>query len=241
MYGGEVELNFESVRHIYTYNGEKVPGVTTITGVINKPFLVGWASNMAADFVASNLEAGKVYDEMELINIIDGARKAHYMKKKSAGDVGTLVHNFLEQYITGQNPSTLVHEEARKAADRFMSWVNVNKVKFRLNEQQIYSRKHGYAGTLDFVCEIDGKLWLGDIKTSNRIYKVEYGAQMAAYRMARNEEFPDEKYEGCILVRVGKKEGEFELWEQNAEDMKKHERVFLGALELYKAMKEVEE
>jgi hypothetical protein len=39
---------------------------------------------------------------------------------------------------------------------------------------------------------------------------MEYYFQTAAYRNARQEEFPEEKYAGQVIVRVGKKDDEFD-------------------------------
>lgn len=240
LYKGEVELVFESTKHQYFTNGKLVPGCTTVLGVIGKPFLVPWAAKVTVEAMAELFQPGISYDEIQIQQMLETAKKSHYQKKTDAGAIGTLVHRWLEQYIMGENPPMIVHEEARKAAERFLDWVKKDKVTFRLNEQQVFSRKMNVCGTLDFVCEIDGKLWLGDIKTSNAIYKTEYGAQMSCYRMCRTEEYPEEKYAGEILVRVGKQDGEFEIWKIEGNEMDKYDELFINALNLYNSIKKVD-
>lgn len=237
MYSGEVALVFDTMKHRYSNNGEIIPGVTSVLGVIAKPALVNWAANTATDYIAEQIVPGKGYDELQLQTIFDNGRRAHWQKKVDAGAIGSFVHKFVEDYINGKNPPIPVNEDLKKAVGRFMNWVKEHSVKFLLSEQVIYSRKYKYAGTLDFVCKIDGKMYLGDLKTSNGIYKEEYGMQLAAYKHARIEEFPDEKYAGSMLVRVGKKDGEFEFWQ--VDDDETYWKGFKNCLGLYRSLEEI--
>lgn len=241
LYGGKVDVVFESTQHRYYYDGKAVKGVTGILGVIDKPFLVGWAARMACEKMEELFLPNTAYDEIEIKQKLEQAKFNHHFKKTSAADIGTLVHHTIEAIIAGEEPEELEDREAQKAVDRFMKWAKDNEVKFLLSEQMVYSLKHNYCGTLDFACRIGGKLMIGDIKTSNAIHKVEMGGQMSAYRMARQEEFPKENYEGMILVRVGKKDGEFEPWEVPKEDFPIYDQIFLDALNLTNSIAKVEE
>lgn len=40
----------------YLYNGVEYPSVTTITGMVNKPALLGWAANCAVDYIQERLD-----------------------------------------------------------------------------------------------------------------------------------------------------------------------------------------
>lgn len=240
MYNGEIEMVFDDLVHRYSINGKKIKSVTGILGVISKPYLIPWAAKVTVEKMSELFKPGTPYDEIEIKQMLDTSKRAHFAIKTTAADIGTLVHKYLEQYIKGEKPEELVHEQARKATERFINWVEKNKVKFLLSEQMVYSRKYDYCGTLDFVCVINGKLMLGDIKTSNQISKIEYGAQMAAYKMARNEEFPEEKYQGMVLIRVGKKDAEFEHWEIGEEETKIYEDIFLNSISLKSSIDKVE-
>ena len=238
LYNDQVELIFESAKHQYTYNGNKVKSVTGILGTISKPFLVPWAAKVTTEKLAELIKPGVAYDEIQIKQMLDEAKRAHYNTKVSAGDIGTLVHNHIEKIVKNEHPGTLVHQEAANAVNRFMEWARVNQVEFLLSEQVVFSKKYNFCGTLDFVCRMNGKLMLGDIKTSNQISHIEYGAQMVAYKIARCEEFSDESYDGCILVRVGKKDAEFETWEIT--DTKPFEDIFLNALALSNSIEKIE-
>jgi len=240
LYNGEVELFFENFRHQYTCNNKKVTSVTQALSVINKPALVAWAANMAVEYVSTQIEPGKSYDELQLQAIFEAGRKNHYNKKQEAGNLGTFVHKWVEQYIKGENPAMPVNEALQESIKRFMTWVEKHKVTFLLAEQQIYSRKYNYTGTLDFICKIDGKMYIGDLKTSSGIYP-EYLIQTAAYRFARVEEYPEEKYEGQLIVRVGK-DGTFEFAVMRDEAWFRRMFVaFMAALKLQESLEAIKE
>jgi len=239
LYNGTVDLVFEDTRHIYTINGKKIPSTTGVLRILNKPWLIPWAAKVTTEKMAELLKPGVAYDELQIKSMLDEAKRANYTIKTNAGDLGKLVHEYLENFIKGNNPSKLVHDEARNSANRFLDWVNQHKVKFLLLEQMVYSKKYNYCGTLDFVCKVDGKLLLGDIKTSNQIDLVEYPTQVAAYMIAREEEFGD-KFDGAVIVRVGKKDAEFEMMEISAEEMVKYKKIFLTCLKLTELVSTVE-
>lgn len=240
LYNKTIELLFDEYKHKYTVEEEVIPSVTTILGIINKPMLVNWAANTAVDYVAEIVKPGISLDEVQIASMLEGARKAPYQKKKDAGQIGTLVHQWVEDYIHGRNPETPTNEGIKKSVEQFLSWVNIYKVKFLVSEQPIYSKQYKYTGTLDFVCNIDGDLYIGDLKTSKGIYS-EYFIQTAAYRYARTEEFPSEKYKGQIIIRVGK-DGEFERGIMRDDNMyRKMFDGFIAAKGLYKTMKGLEE
>lgn len=204
LYNGTVTLMFNPIGHRYTVNGEKKIGVTTALSVISKPALLQWAVNVAIDELKVNLKAGVAYDELQLANTLESARLAHKKKKEEAAGFGTLVHNWIEKYIKGQNPEPLVNKTLNDAVQTFLKWVEQNNVKFIASEKPVYSKKYDYCGTIDFICEIDGKKYIGDLKTSKGIYD-EYSMQVAAYRYADEEE-SGTQYAGSIIVRIPKTE-----------------------------------
>lgn len=233
LYDGTVQLEFDSFKHRYTVNGKEIPSVTKVLGLIAKPALINWAANMAADCFKSQLEPGKSYDEMQIDTMWSAAKKAHFQKKVDAGTLGSFVHKWVESYIKGENPALPINEEMAWAVGHFIKWVRDHNVKFLLSEQPIYSKQHEYSGTADFICEIDGKLWLGDLKTSSGVYD-EYKMQTAAYLNARCEEYKDERYAGCVIVRVGKEEGDFEAVPFT--DTDSYFEAFLHCLNLHKSL-----
>jgi len=238
MYHGDIEMTFETGRHRYTVDNKPVYGVTSVLGVIAKPGLLFWSANMAADHFRDQINPGQAYDEIELELIWKEAKKAHHTKKETAGSIGTLVHKWVEDYCNKKNPGMPVNKIAAGAVGRFLKWVNEHNIEFLSSEQPCYSKKYNYAGTIDGICKIDGKLYIFDLKTSNRMYD-EMRIQVAAYKHARVEEFPEEKYEGCCILRVGKKDGDIEF--KAFKDKKYYFQAFLNALRLTKNLKLIEE
>ena len=236
LYNKQIKLTFEEIKHTYFYEGKKVPSVTSILSIVNKPALINWAANMAADYFKGQIEPGKSYDEIQLNTIWKDAKSAHYKKKVETGDIGTFVHQWVEDYIKGKNPPPPVNDDLKASTERFMKWQKDEKVKFLSSEQVIYSKINNYCGTLDFICKINGKLYLGDLKTSSGIYKTEHGMQVSAYRMAREEEFTNEKYTGGAIIRIGR-DGAFEVWK--FEDDAIFREGFLAALKLYNTVEEM--
>lgn len=258
LYGGEVEITFNSGLHRYTkFNpvtkqSEVVPSVTTLLGVLDKPALVGWAANMAVDYVFGNesvglppcIIAGSSYDELELSKIAAEARIAHRKKKIEASDIGSHVHKWVERYINAQlkkeeMPLPPVNEQIREATERFVAWAEQHQVKFLASEQMVYSRRYNFVGTFDFICTMQGKpdLYMGDLKTSNGIW-TEYLLQTAAYRYARSEEYPHENYVGQLIVRVGKESGELDF--AVIRDTLAYQTMFRGFLAVMGAFKTME-
>jgi len=239
LYDGSVELMFDDSNHSYWVNGERVIGVTTPLGVINKPALMGWALKLAGEAIISSITAGKTYDEIEIRNIAETAKKAHVGASQNAKDIGTLCHQWLEDYIAGKNPPDPVHPAINAVSKQFLKWEKENPtLEILESERPIYSLKHNYAGTMDFIFKLDGKVYLGDFKTSTGIWD-ENWYQVAAYRMAFQEENPDFKIDGQMIFRFDKENVDgIEVAISQPDDYKKDKEAFLSALQIYKRQKE---
>ena len=230
LYDGEVTLAFDERKHVYTVAGKPVVGVTTVTGVINKN-LTWWASRMAVDHIKSKLTPGQAYDEIEIEEMLEDAYRAHSRSSMKAASIGTMVHSWIENWIAGAEPDMPVNKKAVNAIEQFLKWVGEHDVKFLASEQRVYSRKHRFAGTFDFTAEIDGKVYLGDIKTSSGIYP-EYFVQTGGYDLALLEE-KNQKFHGHIIINTPK-EGDFKF--KILERPATLRQAFLGALNLYNGL-----
>lgn len=241
LYDGKIKLMFQPYGHKYTVDNKRVNSVTQALSIIAKPALISWAARMAAEYFKDQVEPGKKYDEVQLMTIFENAKGAHWKKKVDAGNLGTFVHNWVEDYINGKNPTIPVNKDLKKSVQKFLDWQKKHKVKFLLSEQQVYSRKYNYTGTLDFICIIDGKMYIGDLKTSSGIYP-EMLIQTAAYRFAREEEYPEEEYAGQVIVKVGKADGSLEV--AVIRDYKWYSKMFMAfvaALKLTESMELIKE
>jgi len=240
LYGGKLNLLFDTEKHLYTANGKIVEGVTSITGIINKPALIYWAVNQCVDYLARVIKPGKEYDEIEIQSMLADAKYAHRKKSTEAANIGTLVHDAIETWIKTGKKTELINEKARGAFDLFLKWVKEENVKFLESERKVCSKKWGYAGTLDFICTIGEKRFIGDTKTSTGIWG-EYWLQISGYQQAYEEEMAylksNIKVDGQVIVRVGK-DGSFEV--QKSDAYPRDQKAFNGTLVLYRRLKERE-
>lgn len=238
-------LQFEPNRHRYTLDDKPITGVTTILGVIAKPALINWSANMAVDYIKNNLKRDDLITQKDFDLVLSEARKAHTRKRDKAGDIGTAVHGECENWIRAEylklkpkeNPEyNEVSDKnmADKMIKHFKDWAIKNKVKFIASERQVFSEKYFFCGTYDFLCELDGKIWLGDIKTSNGIYP-EFFFQCAGYQICE-EEMDGTKIDGHIIVNL-KKDGKFD--EKRSVSNKNNKTAFLSALNLYRIINNV--
>lgn len=226
------ELVFDEAKHAYTWGGSFVPGVTTILKVIDKPALIQWSANMACDHFLRELASGRTDHTV----IHKEAKTAHRKKSKDAANAGTNVHEYAEAHFKKQTLPELKTDEAKRGVDAFHKWLDSHKIKVIASERRLFSREHFFAGTCDFVAEIDGVMGVGDIKTSSGIYP-EMRLQTAAYQHALQEEkgitFPVR-----WIIRFDKKTGEFEA--KSFYDFDLDFAGFKAALALHKTLKEIE-
>jgi len=107
---------------------------------------------------------------------------------------GTDVHEWAEKVVLG----TAVGEAPlliRPYIESFTRFLREWRPVYEATEATVYSRAHGYAGTLDWIARIPGHgLVLGDIKTKpdgKTLYGDAIGLQLAAYRYADFIGLPD--------------------------------------------------
>lgn len=225
---------FDEALHMYFYDGKPMTGVTTILGVIAKPALIQWSANMAvASFEKQILQLSHDGATLQgILSIIDDiketARYAHKTKKDSAADIGTLAHKWIELWIKGENPAP--HPVVSHMTDQFVNWAKANKVKFLGSELRCYDIDNWYAGTCDLVMEIDGKVWIGDIKTSSGIYP-SFFFQTAAYQHAMQSMGKYPEVEGHVIINISK---DGKLKEQRSYGFTENLKAFVAALTLYR-------
>jgi hypothetical protein len=241
LYNGEVLLSFDAKKHSYMVGSEfenlreLVPSVTTITGVINKPALVGWAVKMTAEYAERKLMSEwkqGAFDEISVKRILRDAKRAHRDHTQDAANIGTIVHNWAEAYAKGENPAFPTNVQARAGVDAFLDWLGSHDVQWIANEAKIYSRKYRYAGTLDADAMVGGERCIVDFKTSAAVWP-EMRLQTAAYQAAREEELGI-KYARRWIVRFPKDGSAFEAVPLT--DFKGDFKGFLGALNLWRCL-----
>lgn len=141
------------------------PRVTKIVGIKAKPALYRFYAE-AASFSAADSIA-----------------------KKSAAE-GTLIHEAVEKILVGESP--VIDSVIAPAIAAFKEFLGKKNIQAdpALIEKRIVHYDQRYAGTIDVVALIDGKLGILDIKTSQAIYR-DYNLQISAYMEALRHELKD--------------------------------------------------
>lgn len=204
-----------------------VVSVTTITGIIDKPALVGWAARMAVEFIQAEildeLEQGKLtiadLRKADVKQLVQDARNYHKQIKDEAADRGTRVHKFIEDFVAAillgesQDPfgsGLPVVEAGRDIAEqveRFIKWWLEHDVRPKLQEQKVWSVDGGgYAGTMDAYWQVDGKWYVIDVKTSKGLWP-EHEMQLAGYYHAFVERFPKLPVDGVAFLHISELTG----------------------------------
>jgi hypothetical protein len=202
-------------------NGKRVPGVTTILEIINKPGLVKWANGLG----------------------LQGIDSETYVDETAR--VGTLAHEMIQEYLKGPRWdrgafSADQIDLAENAVISFFEWERVNDYNMITEkiEMPLVSECFAYGGTVDWYGSIGGKKWLVDIKTSRGLFP-EHVFQVSAYwNMLLENGF---KVDGVRLLRVGRTEDEgFEDHVIDHSKLSQAFEVFQSALKLYRAKQEFE-
>lgn len=161
-------------------DGKRLPGVTTVLGVLDKPALLGWAARTAADAAVEAMTSGSPPDAAK-----ETGRKAVFARRDKAADLGTRAHALVEAHFAGEtvdvdvsNPEDAkVYACARRAIDH----ITATCTRVVLSETAYTDTAEGFGGTIDLVVERDGKLYVADLKTGKGAHD-EVVPQLAAYR-----------------------------------------------------------
>jgi hypothetical protein len=163
-------------RRIYHHpvTGEEVPSVSTIISMIAKPNLVPWAAKMAAEHAVANWDYLTLSTDDEKLAEI---KNAHQEYADSRGAMGDVVHEAIDAFQKGE-PATW-DKKTSGYVSQFVNFMMDVQPVFLETEVTVWSRKHGYAGTADWIADIGGEIVLGDNKTGKRLYP-EVGLQLSA-------------------------------------------------------------
>ena len=197
-------------------DGRRVPGATTITGLLNKPHLVRWANKLGLE----GIDSSKYTDE--------------------AAAVGTLAHAMVQAHLQGEELDTSMFSPiqvdlAQNAVLSYLEWEKRHTIEPIICEVPMVSEKLRFGGTVDCYCKLDGVPTLLDFKTGKAIYE-EYFVQTAAYKELLVEHgYPVERVQ---ILRIGRDETEgFE--ERAITNTDKFFSIFINLLDIYYTKKEL--
>ena len=199
-------------------DGRRVPGVTTVLGILAKPALIHWAWDLGC----KGIDYRKYRDKM--------------------ASVGTLAHYMVECDLRGDVPELAAYspEEIALAENcliKYYEWRRENDLRPLIVEGAFVSEKHGYGGTIDCYGVLNGALTLIDLKTGKGIYP-EMITQLAAYHQLLVEHGHEVK--AVRILRIGRSEDEgFEEQRKTIAELRKHWKRFRHCLEIYRLNKEI--
>jgi genome maintenance exonuclease 1 len=239
--GFQIEYRDASHRYWIHEDGERlpVPSVTGANNVLDKAALIPWAERMGAEGALRLEREGKLSDT-PIENAVYAMRsygEGAGAKRDEGAERGTSIHEALRDFCeAGQVPSLsnwpLEHRGYVKALCRFLLKNDPEPV---LVERVVGSVKHKYAGRLDLLARIKGKLKLIDLKSSTgkaRVFR-EAHVQTAGYDLALPE-CGIELAETPIIVALGEDGSMEEVPSYGTPEM------FLSVLECSRRMKELD-
>lgn len=251
LYDGNVIIDFDDAKHVYTTNISEypIPGVTTILRRLNKPALVQWAANQASAYIQAELTEllsgshdREPWRMSDVLDICKSGKTAHRRFSRAAADTGTEVHAYAEGYTRAfpdGGPPEMPDEgtAAEAGASAFREWFHQHLVEPFAVERIVFSKNYYFCGTCDFYGKIDDEVCIMDYKTSSGIYP-EMLLQLAAYGLALREELGTRIDTGYI-IRLDKKTGKPHVHKIPLQPM--YETAFINCLETDKLMKKIEE
>jgi hypothetical protein len=179
----------EDGSRVYTWtDGTEYPSVTSIIRAgVAKPNLVDWAAKQIAE------AAAKDRDSLALLTKA-GAQKflldAFHGERDTTAELGNAIHDAAEIYSRSRKKPLIIAPEIVPSINQFSDFLRKVKPIYHETEVTVYSRKYGFAGTGDAIVEIDGVIYVLDIKSGKSVWP-EVALQLAAYSRADFIGLPD--------------------------------------------------
>jgi hypothetical protein len=199
---------------------EKVPGVTSVIGMLPKPFLAFWNAKMVAELAVDSLPFVGQMAERDRQGAVDWLKNAARRYTKLRADVGSAAHDLFERMIRGELIGR-VHPDLAPYVRHFAEFLEVVNPELVRAEDVAWSDTHKYAGSFDAILRVwldeDNKptpdrsgtpaLLMADWKTSKATYP-DVALQMAAYAYADRIVAPDgssepmPEFDGAAVLHI---------------------------------------
>ena len=206
-------LSFTAGGHRYMWNNEKVD--LSISAVANcYPMAFGAASGWAAKVIREELLRSSNddpwFDREDLADWAKTLCNAPRRVSKLAADVGTAVHQFIEDKSNDLRPELSDDDEVARCQRGVAEWFDQTVDQVIASERRLYSLKWKIAGTVDMVAKMkNGRVavidWKGVTDLDASIKDGHIG-QLTAYREMLTE--ADQHVDDCILVRFSRANGD---------------------------------
>ena len=263
---GKWKIDLASPHQVYkNAAGKRLPGVTTILGVFDKPALKRWGLGMERDnifdalrdelerFPASAENPAREFTLSMLRRLPENNAKGeptYFCERftERAADIGTVTHARCEAFLHGveldeEGLDAELVDKSMNGFIRFHDWWCERKLAVVHSELQMVSETMQVGGTADIIARNpDGTLTLVDLKTSkgSKYYPYpETFGQVAVYA-AMYEEFVHDPIRDVHICRIGKEENDpGQTYTLTAAERAAGMRLFRAGLEAYNARKEL--
>jgi len=221
---GKIEPRHTSEGHRYCFleTGHIVTSVTTRLQLLHKPHLDLWKIKMAALWLIEGNRAQQLLNPEATGAMIMGMQQASNDIRDVAGNIGGVAHQMAERYTnewmaTGVRPADIktfappnVDSRSIAAARSMEAWFIKSQIIPVASEILVGDKRYS-AGTLDLLfLDKEGRLCLGDHKTSNGIDKISYSMQVAAYKYFF-ESMTGLKIYKCVILHASKDNDSFSV------------------------------
>jgi len=168
---------------------------------------------------------------------------SEYIVQKASSD-GTKVHEMVEDYLNGKELYFLNKQEIPqydpevwKMFLKFVDFWETVKPTLIETEVHLFSDELKVAGTCDLIVEINGELWLLDLKTSNQVYST-YEIQTAVYSQCYKECYhKDIKHQGILWLKSSKRSPKKDKMQGKGWEVIESERSQEENLDIFKILK----
>ena len=193
---------FSGSGYFQPFTSERVIGVTTATGVLDKPALRQWVADQTAAYAAVNAAKLLDRDEEQAFSMLrwyhsrfkssdwddplKDVRDAHVGVLEDAANLGTRMHEHLEATLQGWLEPDLFRDEEVQMAEQLLIWLAENDVEVYASEATVFgstSQGFGFGGTCDLFAKVNGVPMCLDLKTGRGMHDTHY-AQLAALSAA---------------------------------------------------------
>jgi hypothetical protein len=202
-----------------------VPGVTSIVGMLPKPFLAFWNAKMVAELAVDSLPFVEQMAQRDRQGAVDYLKGAANRYTKTRAGVGSQAHDLFERMIRGQHVGR-VHPDMVPYQRHFGEFLDGVQPELVRAEDVAWSDEHQYAGSFDGILRLrldeNGKpdprgesaLVMADWKTSKSTYP-DVALQMSAYANAEfiispdgsREDMPD--FDGAVVLHITEDQAAF--------------------------------
>ena len=176
-------LNTSNGRWVQVSDTHQVASVTTILGIVHKPYLTEW--KIKKGYTA----------EVELRKAISLGNITHDIIERLLNREDVDLTETKQYHIRGEKIK--INRGMLKSLISFSEWWNDGVPKKMVKtEVHLYNEKRNWCGTADLICDIlnekteEWERWLVDFKTSNQLSE-QVDLQLTAYSILYNDYHPE--------------------------------------------------